>query len=54
VVLRVKEIYILFFPVCGLWISAQEKKLNMMGDFSEFFYPFTKVTCLSDQRWKPW
>jgi hypothetical protein len=43
--------YIYFFSVCVLRISEQEKKLNMMGDSSELFYPFTRVTCSSDQRW---
>ena len=51
-VLRVKEINSLFFSVCELWISAQEKKLNMMGDSSELFYPYIRVTASNDQRWK--
>jgi hypothetical protein len=41
------------FSFCELWNSAQEKKLNTMGDSSELFYPFTRMTTSNDHRWKP-
>jgi hypothetical protein len=42
-----------FFSACELWANAQEKKLNMMEDSSELFFPFTRMTTSNDQRWKP-